>query len=118
VHADGGWPAGRQAADRVLAAVGGRPIVLDSLPDFKPAHALRYPLVAADADVVNARADSAGAGDAASARVVLCDELFRDAIGAACGGPAEDASIGADALVVSERFEAAPGRWISVYLPR
>ena len=118
VHADGGWPAGRRAADRVLAAVGGRPIVLDSLPDFKPAHALRFPLVASGADVVNARADSAGAGDAASARVVLCDVLFRDAIGAACGGRAEDASIGADALVVSERFEAAPGRWVSVYLPR
>lgn len=111
VHPDGGWPAGRRAADRVLAAVGDRPIVLDSLPDFKPAHALRFPLVASGAGIVPAGGDAA-------ARVVLCDDLFRDAIGAACGGPAEDASMGGGAVVVSERFEAAPGRWISVYLPR
>ncbi len=51
--------------------------------------------------------------------VLLCDQLFRDAVGADCGGPAEsfvapDAG-GPDWGVLLDRFEAAPGRWVSVY---
>ena len=51
-----------------------------------------------------------------AAWVVLCDQLFRESIGADCGGPAEDAdaaSLGYGPLI--DRQEAAPGRWISVY---
>ena len=51
--------------------------------------------------------------------VLLCDDLFREANGAACGGTAE-AAVTPDAGgerwgSLLERFEAAPGRWISVY---
>ena len=53
--------------------------------------------------------------------VLLCDQLFREAIGADCGGPAEDAAApdagGPANGPLLDRFEAAPGRWISVYGP-
>jgi hypothetical protein len=48
----------------------------------------------------------------------MCDQLFRDANGADCGGPAEDAAAeasGASGSSLIDRFEAAPGRWMSVY---
>jgi hypothetical protein len=52
------------------------------------------------------------------AEVVLCDQLFRDAIGADCGGPAEDSFMGeVPAATLLDRFEAAPGRWVSIYGP-
>ena len=54
--------------------------------------------------------------------VLLCDQLFRDAIGADCGGPAESAVApdagGPDWGVLLDRFEVAPGRWVSVYAPQ
>jgi hypothetical protein len=51
------------------------------------------------------------------ARIILCDDLFRKTIGAPCGGPAEDALAATVGLALIDRFEAAPGRWISVYVP-
>jgi hypothetical protein len=51
------------------------------------------------------------------AHVVVCDALFRDAIGAECAGPAEDRLVEPYGVTLVDRFEAAPGRWISVYLP-
>jgi 4-amino-4-deoxy-L-arabinose transferase-like glycosyltransferase len=110
VVADGGWPAARAAAARVMA-VGPYPISLASLPTFKSADAMRFPLVAAGAVVLPG---TAAPTTQPATRVVLCDSLFETAIGAACGGPAEDALVGDRALV--DRFEAAPGRWVSVYL--
>jgi hypothetical protein len=106
VVADGGWPAAREAAARVMA-LGPSSISLASLPSFKSADAMRFPLVAAGAEVV------AGPGGQSGTRVVLCDSLFETAIGATCGGPAEDALAGN--LELLDRFEAAPGRWVSVY---
>jgi hypothetical protein len=53
--------------------------------------------------------------------IVLCDRLFREAIGADCGGPAEDRYVGERALPVGpvlDRFEAGPDRWMSVYAIR
>lgn len=47
--------------------------------------------------------------------VVICDRLFEVAIGAACGGPAEAGIVPADLGDPIDRFEAAPGRIISVY---
>jgi hypothetical protein len=110
VVADGGWPAARTAAARVMA-VSPSPISLASLPTFKSADAMRFPLVAAGAVVLPATAEPAA--QPATTHVVLCDALFEAAIGAACGGPAEDALVGNLELV--DRFEAAPGRWVSVY---
>ncbi len=109
---DGGWPAARAAAERVLEA-GGQPISLSSLPDFKSADALRFPLVAAGAVVLPGSATAGEAG--AATQVILCDALFETAIGATCGGPAEDELFSASGLSLVDRFEAAPGRWISVY---
>jgi len=110
VVADGGWPAARAAAARVMA-VGPSPISLASLPSFKSADAMRFPLVAAGVVVLPATASPAAQP---ATRVVLCDSLFETAIGAPCGGPAEDALVGE--LQLLDRFEAAPGRWVSVYL--
>ena len=107
--ADGGWPAAQAAAARVLAAGDGA-ISLQSLPTFKSGDALRFPLERAGAMVVMAGAP----GDTLTPRhVVMCDSLFEAAIGAACGGPAEDALAGDRVLL--DRFEAAPGRWVSIY---
>ena len=62
--------------------------------------------------------------------MVVCDALFADAIGAPCGGPAEAASLAADpfppvdaggvpaTLEMRDRFEAAPGRFVTVYTAR
>ena len=125
--ADGGWDAARTAAARVIALGGGGPLVLSSLPTFKSDEALRMPLEAAGADVMPAGINGASFGGPGSTLVILCDQLFRDTIGADCGGPAEDAwlvdprsGLPASALpgriaAVVTRFEAAPGRWISVY---
>lgn len=116
VHPDGGWPAARIAADRVIGRTGASgTVVLDSLPVFKPPNAMRFPLVASGLDVrLAGTADDPGG---TVPRVVLCDDLFRTTIGAPCGGPAEDALVGDRPLEPVDRFEAAPGRWVSVYLP-
>jgi hypothetical protein len=114
VVADGGWPAGRAAAERVLAA-GPSPISVASLPAFKSADAMRFPLVAAGASVV---ADSGAMDNTAPepmTRVILCDSLFENAIGAPCGGPAEDEMVADQGVSLADRFEAAPGRWVSIY---
>jgi hypothetical protein len=123
---DGGWHAAQVAANRVIAA-GGGPLVLASLPTFKSDEALRMPLVASAVEVMPAGVNGASFGGPTATRVILCDRLFREAIGADCGGPAEDAwltnpasglsATGAPPGRIVDRFEAAPGRWISVYLP-
>jgi hypothetical protein len=125
--ADGGWDAARTAATRIIAVGGGGPVVLSSLPTFKSDEALRMPLEAAGADVMPAGVNGASFAGPGATLVILCDQLFRESIGADCGGPAEDAWLidprsGLPALAspgriasVATRFEAAPGRWISVY---
>jgi hypothetical protein len=111
VAPDGGWPRARAAAERVIDSTRERPIALLSLPDFKSPDAYGFPLARSGHDAVQvARAD---------AIVVVCDELFRAAIGRDCGGPAEDALLASrslDGLSLEDRFEAAPGRVISVYV--
>lgn len=116
--ADGGWTAAQAAADRVVVAAGGRPIALTGVPAFKSDEALRMPLAARNANLMPAGVNGPAFGGPDVTRVVLCDQLFRDAIGADCGGPAEDALIGSStAMPLVDRFEAAPGRWVSVYRP-
>jgi 4-amino-4-deoxy-L-arabinose transferase-like glycosyltransferase len=142
VHRDGGFPAGAAAADLVegaLTAGGAAPddvVRLRSLPDFKSTEAMVYPLarlgrpyvgdtpkgVAPGSATAPATATSPAAPATATAGLVLlCDDLFRDPLGAACGGPAES-SVTPDAGGTAwgpllDRFEAAPGRFVSVYGP-
>ena len=130
VNEDGGFPAGDSAARRVdgaLTAQGmdrSRITWIRSLPEFKSTEALVYPLARlrrayiADMPRGGFAIGSAPAEYPRAAVVILCDRLFRDAIGADCGGPAEDALAAASGQSYRsnvDRFEAAPGRWISVY---
>jgi 4-amino-4-deoxy-L-arabinose transferase-like glycosyltransferase len=119
VSPDGGWPVGDAAAVRVLEAVGGATahdqLVLHSLPDFKSADGVRFPLVRRGAQAPETWPDTTGWESLPN--VVLCDATFETAIGAACGGPAEDAVVAPYGQRLADRFEAAPDRWVSVYLP-
>jgi len=50
--------------------------------------------------------------------VLICDRLFEPAGGGVCGGPAEAAALSSAPGSVGpllDRFEAAPGRILSVY---
>ena len=126
VNRDGGFPAGDAAAVRVDAALTeagvdrGQVAQLSSLPDFKSTEALAYPLVRFPRVVVAEVPDGLAPGSADPAQtpaalVLLCDQLFRDANGDDCGGPAERRIV-ADQGQLVDRFEAHPGRWISVYV--
>jgi flagellar biosynthesis protein FliQ len=113
---DGGWPAAEAAAGRIVLAAGDRPIRLSSLPIFKSTEALAFPLLHLGRPAATLAADpSIPPGSAAT--VVLCDALFSFAIGKDCGGAAEDASVEGAGVSLVDRFQAAPGRWVSVYLP-
>jgi 4-amino-4-deoxy-L-arabinose transferase-like glycosyltransferase len=123
VHPDGGYPAAERAAQRIEASAGPGPMRLLSLPDFKPPDAYAYPMVR---DGRTEEGGRAGVGEAtliradasptdAASLVVICDALFETAIGAPCGGPAEATVVPAAAGEPVDRFEAAPGRFISVY---
>jgi hypothetical protein len=118
VSPDGGWPGGDAAAQRVLDALGddavGEDLVVHSLPGFKSGDALRFPLIHGGASVPELDAPPAYDG---LPNIVICDDQFREAIGAPCGGPAEDARVAPYGQRLIERFEAAPDRWISVYVP-
>lgn len=130
VHPDGGFPAGDAAAQRVDDALTAQGVDrtgatwIRSMPDFKSTEALVYPLArlgraySADLPKGQRALGSAATPDAAAGIVIMCDQLFRDANGADCGGPAEDAAAaasGASGAALIDRFEAAPGRWMSVY---
>ncbi|HXL18741.1 MAG TPA: hypothetical protein VN961_14610, partial [Streptosporangiaceae bacterium] len=113
---DGGWPAAELAAGRIVLAAGERPIRLASLPTFKSTEAMAFPLLRLGRAAKTLDADpTQPPGD--DAMVILCDALFTYAIGADCGGPAEDASVAGVGVSLADRFEAAPGRWVSIYLP-
>jgi hypothetical protein len=128
VARDGGFPGAEAAAVRVGDTIGDRPTALRSIPDFKSTEAYAYPLVRVGRHLVSVPAqgddDEAGraARDAAeagaTALVVVCDDLFETVTGAPCGGPAEDGEVPPGGRFGSavDRWEASPGRWISVYL--
>jgi len=132
---DGGWAAAELASERILMATAGRPIELRSLPAFKAADAYGFPLTVLHAVVtgtlqaptawtVAAAASSSGTGAVAgdvgppalassSAIVTICDALFIHD----CGGRAEAAAVPASGFRQVDRFSAAPGRTITVYVP-
>ena len=129
VHPDGGFPAGRAAGDRVDATLTTAGIARDdvvllrSLPDFKSTEAMAYPLALLGRTYLaeTPRGIAPGSAEVTEvepvALVLLCDDRFAEAIGAACGGPAED-DAGAAWGPLIERFEAQPDRWVSLYGPR
>ncbi|MBA2756148.1 MAG: glycosyltransferase family 39 protein [Chloroflexi bacterium] len=134
VAADGGYPAAESGARRVEAALAAAgvgtdaPVVVRSLPDFKSTEAMAYPLVRfgrrVDAATPQGPAPGSVRGVPAGLRsplVLLCDDLFAASIGAACGGPAEariTPEAGSPAFgALMDRFEVAPGRFVSVYRP-
>ena len=104
---DGGWPAARAAADRIRTDSAGGSIALVNLPIFKQADAYGYPLIL-DGVVWESP-------DRAATVVMLCDAGWYDG----CGGPAEAhwlaTRAGGDGLTQIDRFEAAPGRILTVY---
>jgi hypothetical protein len=122
VHPDGGFPAAAAAADRVEGAAGPDPIRLLAIPDFKSVESYAYPLVrggrilerGSAISEASLRLADAGAGEPETL-IVICDSLFEAVIGAACGGPAEAAAVPLDLGEPIDRFQAAPGRWISIY---
>ena len=109
VAPDGGWPAAEAAAARVSDVAGAEAAVV-SLPAFKTGDGLRFPLLRRGLLV----------RDEAAAIVVTCDPVFEEAIGATCGGPAEDAWLAGradgSALELVDRFTSGPRRTISVYV--
>ncbi len=119
VAPDGGFPAAEKAAARIQAATSERAIAIRSLPTFKPPDTYVYPLVRDGTEIVPEAATQT--------LVIVCDALFEAAIGAPCGGPAEAASLvavpfpaggaaeGSGDLEIRDRFEAAPGRFVTVY---
>ena len=121
INPDGGFPAADDAASRIQTATGSSPIFLSSLPVFKTPEAYQYPLVRGGATVrasdrsIDPMARQPASGESL---VIVCDALFEPAIGAACGGPAEAVIAPADVYGSPvDRFEAAPGRTITVYRP-
>ena len=127
---DGGFPAAERAASRIAgwarqASAGngsgtGR-VVLRSIPDFKSVEAYAYPIIRLGVPVQmdhgedNTRPATPSTGNL----VLICDATFEAVVGAPCGGPAE--AVVAPAATFGdpiERFEAAPGRTISIYRPQ
>jgi len=122
VHPDGGFSAALVAAERIEAVAGSGPIDLRSLPLFKSIEAYAYPLVLGGrslrpgdeiSEATLVREDATAAEP--ETLVVICDSLFEPVLGAPCGGPAELAIVATDGGELLERFEAAPGRVISIF---
>ena len=68
VNADGGWPAGLMAGERVVETNGSQPSAIAGLPPFKKTTAVDYPVTILGSPPV---------APANAARVtVLCDALF------------------------------------------
>ena len=113
INPDGGFPAAAAAATRIARTTGEAAILMQSLPDFKSVEAYAYPVVRDGGHVNDIAVDSLPGN-----LVVICDSRFEAAIGAACNGPAEDrlATTLRPGLTLADRFVAAPGRIVSVYL--
>jgi hypothetical protein len=125
VARDGGWPAAQTTGERIEAVAGARAIQLIGLPDFKSTEAVGFPLerngltVAEDIPPTTTGEPDPPEPDPNAAVVVVCDSLFVES----CGGRAEAAAVDAPGawpvtLELKDRWLAAPGRTVSVYLPR
>lgn len=108
---DGGWPLADAAAERVLEVTGGEPFAVAGIPSFKNDNALRFPLERRGAALSSSTSR-------AGVVVLVCDPLFDQATGAACGGAAEDAWLAAadrGELGLVARIDAGSRRVISVF---
>ncbi|MCI0346286.1 MAG: hypothetical protein L0221_12725, partial [Chloroflexi bacterium] len=112
VAADGGYPAAEATARRIIETADGAPLALTSLPVFKTAEGVEFPLRVMGAHPVPAAE--------AGALVVVCDRLFESVLLEDCGGPAEDRLIGASERLheLVERFPLSDRTEISIYIPR
>jgi 4-amino-4-deoxy-L-arabinose transferase-like glycosyltransferase len=110
VAPDGGWAGAERAGARILEALGDRPFALLGLPDLKSTDAYGYPVTRAGRPPTDPQG--------AEAIVVLCDRLFEQAIGAPCGGQAEQTAIARypEFTTLGARFAASPRTEVSVYL--
>ncbi|HKG56463.1 MAG TPA: glycosyltransferase family 39 protein [Candidatus Limnocylindrales bacterium] len=113
VAPDGGWPAARDAATRILATVGDRDYIVVGVPAFKSADAYGFPLDHAGRPPVRLT-DAMGYTGAV---VVVCDRLFEEAVGTPCGGPSEDATAAQlkTAATLAARFDASARTTVSIY---
>jgi hypothetical protein len=113
---DGGWAAALVAGQTIVGEASQRPIQLVGLPSFKLADAIGFPVAYAGGTLTDDASTNGGVV------VVACDRLFEAAIGAPCGGPAEDAHLAlrgtADGAVqLVRRFPASPRTMVSIYEP-
>ncbi len=126
-QANGGWPAARDAGVRIVALAPGSSFDVRSLPIFKSAEGIGFPIVHAGggATIATDVASSRSPLLAGATLVIVCDRLFEDVIGDACGGPAEERYLsrlrgltaGAAGPVLLERFDASARTSVSVYRP-
>ena len=127
---DGGYPAAERAALRIAESArrasaangsGTGRVVLRSIPGFKSVEAYVYPIIRLGVPVqVDHDKDSTRpATPSTGTFVLICDATFEAIVGASCGGPAE-AVVAPTATFGDpiERFNAAPGRTISIYRPQ
>ncbi|HTK44394.1 MAG TPA: glycosyltransferase family 39 protein [Patescibacteria group bacterium] len=122
---DGGWRAAQLAGARIVDRLHGPPVSIVSLPGFKSADGIAFPIEEAE------RRLPAGTSTTTTGIVIVCDRLLESQIGAACGGPAEDRFMFGDGAATPDpytgitpstsslidRFDASPRTSISVYLP-
>ncbi len=127
VSPDGGWRLADAAAAHVIDVVdagwpAGEPRLLASLPDFKPDDAMRFPLEHRGFPLEPALDEPVKVGvPDVGVVTIVCDPLFDQTAGFACGGPAEDRWL-ADAyapgtMQLVERFRAGDRRVLSIYAP-
>ena len=127
---DGGYPAAERAALRIAesakraSAVNGSGtgrVVLRSIPGFKSVEAYVYPIIrlGVPVQVDQDKGSTRPATPSTGTFVLICDATFEAIVGASCGGPAE-AVVAPTATFGDpiERFNAAPGRTISIYRPQ
>ena len=119
VAEDGGWRLADQASTRIANGTGAAAVALDGIPPFKSADAMRFPLLRHGVALLPGEADGPEGIAGARVAVLVCDPLFDEVVGVACGGPAEDgwlgALVGGASLRLVDRFDAGPRRVISVY---
>jgi dolichyl-phosphate-mannose-protein mannosyltransferase len=122
---NGGWAAAQRAGTRIVDSLHGPPTAIVSLPSFKSADGIAFPIFEA------VRKLPSGVAVPATGVVVVCDRLLESQIGAKCGGPAEDRFMFGEGAAVADpdtgvtpssrslldRFDASPRTAISVYLP-
>ncbi len=119
VSPDGGWRAAERAASRIAgfleSAAPDRPYALVGIPPFKSVDSVRFPLSLLGAEPPGEEA--LDGTDPPTVVTIVCDPLFAEVVGAACGGPAEAAWLQGHSLDLPllSRTEEGSRRVVSVY---